>query len=61
MIMKDGFIDDLKKVENEDQVYAVIEKYSVKEKPVQEETENQEVKSGINLLAVTACPNGVYK
>ena len=59
MIMKDGFIDDLKKVENEDQVYAVIEKYSAKEKPAQKEAENQEVKSEINLLAVTACPNGI--
>lgn len=59
MIMKDGFIDDLKKVENEDQVYAVIEKYIEKEKPVQEEAENQEVKLEINLLAVTACPNGI--
>lgn len=59
MIMKDGFIDDLKKVENEDQVYAVIEKYTEKEKPVQEEAENQEVKLEINLLAVTACPNGI--
>ncbi|WP_311486882.1 fructose-specific PTS transporter subunit EIIC [uncultured Anaerococcus sp.] len=59
MIMKDGFIDDLKKVENEDRVYAVIEKYTEKEKPVQEEAENQEVKLEINLLAVTACPNGI--
>ena len=60
MIMKDGFIDDLKKVENEDQVYAVIEKYSAKEKPVQKEAENKEVaKATINLLAVTACPNGI--
>lgn len=59
MIMKDGFIDDLKKVNNEDEVYAVIEKYSAKEKPVQKEAENQEVKSEINLLAVTACPNGI--
>ena len=60
MIMKDGFIGDLKKVENEDQVYAVIEKYSAKEKPVQKEAENKEVaKATINLLAVTACPNGI--
>lgn len=59
MIMKDGFIDDLKKVNNEDEVYAVIEKYSAKEKPAQKEAENQEVKSEINLLAVTACPNGI--
>lgn len=60
MIMKDGFIGDLKKVENEDQVYSVIEKYSAKEKPVQKEAENKEVaKATINLLAVTACPNGI--
>ena len=60
MIMKDGFIGDLKKVENEDQVYAVIEKYSAKEKPVQKEAENKEVaKATINILAVTACPNGI--
>ncbi len=59
MIMKDGFIDDLKKVNNEDEVYAVIEKYSAKEKPAQKEAENQEVKLEINLLAVTACPNGI--
>ena len=60
MIMKDGFIGDLKKVENEDEVYAVIEKYSAKEKPVQKEAENKEVaKATINLLAVTACPNGI--
>lgn len=60
MIMKDGFIGDLKKVENEDQVYAVIEKYSAKEKQFQKEAENKEVvKSTINLLAVTACPNGI--
>lgn len=60
MIMKDGFIGELKKVENEDQVYAVIEKYSAKEKPVQKEAENKEVaKATINLLAVTACPNGI--
>lgn len=60
MIMKDGFIGELKKVENEDQVYAVIEKYSANEKPVQKEAENKEVaKATINLLAVTACPNGI--
>ncbi|WP_311492246.1 fructose-specific PTS transporter subunit EIIC [uncultured Anaerococcus sp.] len=60
MIMKDGFIDDLKKVNNEDEVYAVIEKYSEKEKQSQKEPEKkQEVESAINLLAVTACPNGI--
>lgn len=59
MIMKDGFIDDLKKVNNEDEVYAVIEKYSAKEKSVEEATDKEEIKSNINLLAVTACPNGI--
>lgn len=60
MIMKDGFIGELKKVENEDEVYAVIEKYSAKEKPVQKEAENKEVaKATINLIAVTTCPNGI--
>lgn len=59
MIMKDGFIDDLKKVNNEDEVYGVIEKYSAKEKPVEEATDKEEIKSNINLLAVTACPNGI--
>ena len=59
MIMKDGFIDDLKKVENENEVYAVIEKYSAKEKTVEEATDKEEIKSDINLLAVTACPNGI--
>lgn len=59
MIMKDGFIDDLKKVNNEDEVYGVIEKYSAKEKPVEEATDKEEIKSDINLLAVTACPNGI--
>lgn len=59
MIMKDGFIDDLKKVENEDEVYAVIEKYSAKEKTVEEATDKEEIKSDINLLAVIACPNGI--
>lgn len=59
MIMKDGFIDDLKKVNSEDDVYAVIEKYSAKEKPAQKLEEKEEIKSEINLLAVTACPNGI--
>lgn len=60
MIMKDGFIDDLKKVASEDEVYAVIEKYSENKEEVKEAVvgENKE-KSDINLLAVTACPNGI--
>lgn len=60
MIMKDGFVDDLKKVVSEDEVYAVIEKYSENKEEVKEDIvgENKE-KSDINLLAVTACPNGI--
>lgn len=60
MIMKDGFVDDLKKVVSEDEVYAVIEKYSENKEEVKEAIvgENKE-KSDINLLAVTACPNGI--
>lgn len=60
MIMKDGFVDDLKKVVSEDEVYAVIEKYSENKEEVKEAVvgENKE-KSDINLLAVTACPNGI--
>ena len=60
MIMKDGFVDDLKKVVSEDEVYAVIEKYSENKEKVKEDIvgENKE-KSDINLLAVTACPNGI--
>lgn len=60
MIMKDGFVDDLKKVVSEDEVYAVIEKYSENKEKVKEAIvgENKE-KSDINLLAVTACPNGI--
>ena len=59
MIMKEGFIDDLKKVNSEDEVYDVIDKYTEKENPVQETPNRQEGKSKINLLAVTACPNGI--
>ncbi len=59
MIMKEGFIDDLKKVNSEDEVYDVIDKYTEKENPVQETPNMQEGKSKINLLAVTACPNGI--
>ena len=62
MIMKDGFIDDLKKVENEDNVYGVIEKYREEKKQensVSEAKEASPEKSSVKLLAVTACPNGI--
>lgn len=56
MIMKEGFIDDLKKCSSAEEVYGVIDKYSEKKKtPVVEETTNSDIK----LLAVTACPNGI--
>ena len=62
MIMKDGFIDDLKNVASEDEVYSVIEKYSANKNSTKEvEVEEKNEKSDINLLAVTACPNGMYK
>lgn len=63
MLMKDGFINDLKKCESADDVYGVIEKYSEKKKEVLEEKApvgNVSEKT-VKLLAVTACPNGVYK
>ena len=59
MIMKDGFIDDLKEVEKEDQIYQVIEKYTEKPKEDLVEAKKEEGQSDINLLAVTACPNGI--
>lgn len=57
MIMKEGFIDDLKKCSSEEEVYGVIDKYSEKKKApvVEEEATNSDIK----LLAVTACPNGI--
>ena len=56
MIMKEGFIDDLKKCSSAEEVYGVIDKYSEKKKdPVVGETTNSDIK----LLAVTACPNGI--
>ena len=57
MIMKEGFIDDLKKCSNPEEVYAIIDKYSEKKKApvVEEEATNSDIK----LLAVTACPNGI--
>ncbi len=59
MIMKDGFVDELKEIEKEDDLYAVIEKYTEKPKADEKQEDNAEVKSDINLLAVTACPNGI--
>ncbi|WP_276861940.1 fructose-specific PTS transporter subunit EIIC [Anaerococcus tetradius] len=61
MLMKDGFINDLKKCESADDVYGVIEKYSEKKKEVLEEKAPADKTSDkkIKLLAVTACPNGI--
>lgn len=59
MIMRDGFIDDLKKIEKEDDLYSVIERYTEKPKADTKQEEKSEAKSDINLLAVTACPNGI--
>lgn len=60
MIMKDGFIDELKGVKTEDDVYKVIEKY---QEPKKEEATSkprqEESKAIANILAVTACPNGI--
>ena len=57
MIMKEGFIDDLKKCSSSEEVYGIIDKYSEKKKApvVEEEATNSDIK----LLAVTACPNGI--
>lgn len=56
-IMKEGFIDDLKKCSSPEEVYGIIDKYSEKKKApvVEEEAKNSDIK----LLAVTACPNGI--
>lgn len=61
MLMKDGFINDLKKCESADDVYGVIEKYSEKKKEVLEEKApvGNVSKKTVKLLAVTACPNGI--
>ena len=61
MIMKEGFIDDLKKCSSPEEVYGIIDKYSEKKKaPVVEPVgEVEATNSDIKLLAVTACPNGI--
>lgn len=59
MIMKDGFIADLKKAENPEDVYKVIEKYSEPKKEETKEVVSKEPTNDIKLLAVTACPNGI--
>ena len=68
MIMKAGFIDDLLKTTNSDEVYAVIDKYSEpkkeKSKVVVENTQNSPTSTETIgekdfIVAVTACPNGI--
>lgn len=58
MIMKDGFIADLKRAENPEDVYKVIEKYSEPKKETKEVV-SEIPTNDIKLLAVTACPNGI--
>ncbi|EGC82796.1 PTS fructose transporter subunit IIABC [Anaerococcus prevotii] len=59
MIMKDGFIADLKKAENPEDVYKVIGKYSEPKTEETKEVVSKEPTNDIKLLAVTACPNGI--
>lgn len=67
MIMKGGFVDDLKTVNNSDEVYSIIDKYSdnkdkqVIEKKYVTETNNASAEGKNNdfIVAVTACPNGI--
>ncbi|MDU4026695.1 MAG: fructose-specific PTS transporter subunit EIIC [Anaerococcus sp.] len=67
MIMKGGFVDDLKTVNNSDEVYSIIDKYAdnkdkqVIEKKYVTETNNvsAEGKNNDFIVAVTACPNGI--
>ena len=61
MIMKSGFVDDLKKVQSQDDVYDVIKKYSEPKEEVQTtKVENiKGQKDMAKILAVTACPNGI--
>lgn len=59
MIMKDGFIADLKKAKNPEDVYKVIEKYSEPKKEETKEVVSEIPTNDIKLLAVTACPNGI--
>ena len=61
MIMKDGFIGDLKQAQSPEDIYATIEKYS-DSKAKEEKEEVNPVKDpakDVKLLAVTACPNGI--
>lgn len=57
MILKEGFIDKLKKAESPDDVYEIIDSYTENKK---EEKEEEPISDGQKyIIGVTACPNGV--
>ena len=58
MIMKNGFIADLKNVNSPEDVYGVIDKYSEAKKEEVVEASPAD-KKACHILAVTACPNGI--
>ena len=70
MIMKGGFVDDLKTVNTPDEVYSVIDKYSKAKKVDEDNTtvksydkettvRKESNKESDFIIAVTACPNGI--
>ena len=65
MIMKAGFVDDLLKASNPDEIYGVIDKYSkAKEEKISVQAANiasepSESHGKDFIVAVTACPNGI--
>lgn len=61
MILKEGFIDKLKKAQTPDDVYAIIDSYTEsKKEEVVEEKEDAVVEENQKfVIGVTACPNGV--
>lgn len=69
MIMKAGFVDDLKNINSAEEVYGVIDKYSDNkieentniEKTYTSETNSNPISDDSKdfIVAVTACPNGI--
>lgn len=70
MIMKGGFVDDLKTVNTPDEVYSIIDKYSkpkkinedksvIKSNDKENATQTETDKESDFIVAVTACPNGI--
>ena len=69
MIMKAGFVDDLKNINSAEDVYGVIDKYSDNkieentniEKTYTSETNSNPISDDSKdfIVAVTACPNGI--